>query len=419
MTKKTLLFDASVIAENLNAGRGRSGIFFTIFNILKNFVSDDTFDIKLYSDTESSEDFINFVHSNFGKNTEIYFGNRYTKLLKKLKDKDLKLRQNHRNISKLLLNIFIRKPLNFIGKVSIRLPKFDVAFSAYQAFNKNIHADKKYIFLHDTIPLIFPEYYPKMKHGKYWYADLVKFIKSDKKCKYFANSVSTKNDFIRLLGMNSDDIIVAPLAAGDNFYPEKDDKKIKKVLQKYNIPTDKKYVFSLCTLEPRKNLIRAVKTFIEFIKKNKIDDMVFVLGGGHWDEFICKLEKEIKDLGDYKIIRTGYVNEEDLAALYSGAVFFVYTSQYEGFGLPPLEAMKCGCPVITSNNSSLPEVVGDAGIMIDWDNNEQHIAAYEKYYFDKKYRDEMAKKGINRSKQFSWKKTVDIIIKQIKGDING
>ncbi|MFQ6704222.1 MAG: glycosyltransferase family 4 protein, partial [Alphaproteobacteria bacterium] len=195
----------------------------------------------------------------------------------------------------------------------------------------------------------------------------------------------------------------------------KDDKKIKIVLKKYNIPTDKKYVFSLCTLEPRKNLIRAVKTFIEFIKKNKIDDMVFVLGGAHWDKFIIKLEKEIQDFGNYKdkIIRAGYIDDEDLAALYSSAEWFVYTSQYEGFGLPPLEAMKCGCPVITSNNSSLPEVVGDAGIMIDWDSDEQHIAAYEKYYFDKKYRDSMAKKGLERSKQFSWDKTVDIIINDI------
>ena len=162
-------------------------------------------------------------------------------------------------------------------------------------------------------------------------------------------------------------------------------------------------------------LIRSVKTFIEFIKKNNIDDLVYVLGGGAWAGFIEKLEKEVPDYQNYsdKIIRAGYVADEDLETLYSGAEFFVYTSQYEGFGMPPLEAMKCGCPVITSNNSSLPEVVGDAGIMIDWDSDEQHIAAYEKYYFDKKYRDSMAKKGLERSKQFSWDKTVDVILDKI------
>ena len=144
--------------------------------------------------------------------------------------------------------------------------------------------------------------------------------------------------------------------------------------------------------------------------------MVFVLGGAHWSDFIGKLESEIKDFGEYKdkILRAGYIADEDLPALYSGAEFFVYTSQYEGFGLPPLEAMACGTPVIASNNSSLPEVIGDAGQMIDWDSDEQHIAAYEKYYFDKKYRDEMAQKGLERSKMFSWKNTVDIIINAIK-----
>ena len=105
--------------------------------------------------------------------------------------------------------------------------------------------------------------------------------------------------------------------------------------------------------------------------------------------------------------------------MYSGAEFFVYTSQYEGFGLPPLEAMQCGCPVITSNNSSLPEVIGDAGIMIDWDNDEQHIAAYEKYYMDEKYRDKMAKAGLEHAKQFSWEKTIETVINQIKRKNNG
>ena len=173
-------------------------------------------------------------------------------------------------------------------------------------------------------------------------------------------------------------------------------------------------MFSLCSLEPRKNLIRSVRTFIEFIKKNNIDDMVFILGGGHWDQFIGKLESEIKDLGKYKdkIIRAGYIDDEDLAPLYSGAMFFVYTSQYEGFGLPPLEAMACGTPVITSNNSSLPEVVGDSALTIDWDSDEQHIAAYEKYYFDEDFRQKMAQLGQKHAKQFSWEKTVQIMIKE-------
>ena len=414
MSKKKLIFDASIIAENLNAGRGRSGTYFVAYNILKNIIKSNDFDVSLYTDSED-DNYIDFFKQNFGKNIKIYLTNKYCSFLSKMSKLDKKLREKKHNILRLFLNILIRKPVKFIGK-KVKLPHFDIAFSPMRVIPDFIKADKKYIFLHDTVPLLFPEYYPGYK--KHWFYNLTQYIKSNKSCEYFSNSISTKNDFVRLLGMNPNDITVIPLAANDNFYHEKDNKKIKKVLKKYNIPTDKKYVFSLCTLEPRKNLIRAVKTFIEFIKKNKIDDMVFVLGGGHWDAFIGKLEKEIKDLGKYKdkIIRAGYVDDEDLSALYSGAEFFVYTSQYEGFGLPPLEAMQCGCPVITSNNSSLPEVVGDAGIMIDYDSDKQHIKAYEKYYMDKKYRSEMAVAGLKRAKQFSWDKTVKTIISQIKKD---
>ena len=186
-------------------------------------------------------------------------------------------------------------------------------------------------------------------------------------------------------------------------------------MKKYNLPQDKKYIFSLCTLEPRKNLIRAVKCFIEFINKNNIDDLVFILGGGSWKGFIKQLEQEVPEFDKYrdKIIKAGYIDDEDLSPLYSGAEWFVYTSQYEGFGLPPLEAMSCGCPVITSNNSSLPEVVGDAGIMIDWDSDEQHIKAYENYYFNASLRKQNSQNGINRAKTFSWAKCVDLMSAQI------
>ena len=416
--KKSLLFDASVIAENIIHGAGRSGIYFTAYNILKELIKSDKFDVCLYCGNVYNTETVKFLHNEFGQNVKIYFGNKFGPLNEKLAILDKKLRANKHNISKLLLNIFIRKPLKFIGNF-VKIPNFDIAFSPFRVLSKKIEATHKYIFLHDTIPLLFPEYYPQMQLKKYWYYDLVQYIKYRPNCKFFANSLSTKQDFIRLLNMNQNDITVAPLAAGDNFYQEKDKKKIQKVCKKYNIPVDKKYVFSLCTLEPRKNLIRAVKTFIEFIKRNKVDDMVFVLGGGHWKDFIGKLETEIKDLGQYKdkIIRAGYVDDEDLAVLYSGAQFFVYTSQYEGFGLPPLEAMKCGCPVITSNNSSLPEVVENAGQMIDWDSDEQHIAAYEKYYFDEKYREVAIKTGLDRSKHFFWKKTVDTIIEKILADL--
>ena len=132
--------------------------------------------------------------------------------------------------------------------------------------------------------------------------------------------------------------------------------------------------------------------------------------------FLKEMEKKNIRWNPQSVIRTGYIDDEDRAALYSGAEWFVYTSQYEGFGVPPLEAMQCGCPVITSNNSSLPEVVGDAGIKIDWDSDEQHIEAYEKYYFNEKLRKEYGIRGMEQSKQFSWEKTVNKMIELIKAN---
>ena len=141
------------------------------------------------------------------------------------------------------------------------------------------------------------------------------------------------------------------------------------------------------------------------------------MGGYHSEDFINTFYDEIKGYKD-QIIQLGYVDDEDVPYLYSGAQWFIYTSQYEGFGLPPLEAMACGCPVITSNNTSLPEVVGDAGIMIDWDSDEQHISAYEKYYFDEEYRKEMSKRGLERSKLFSWENCVNSTLNIICNNYN-
>jgi glycosyltransferase involved in cell wall biosynthesis len=232
---------------------------------------------------------------------------------------------------------------------------------------------------------------------------------------FFSNSMATRNDYKRLFPIVSDDnSSVIYLAADSMFTPKNEISELERIKKKYNLPQNKKYVFSLCTLEPRKNLLRAVKCFLIFLEKNKIDDLVWVMGGSAWVTFIETLKKECATWNPDVIIRAGYVDDDDLPVLYGNAEWFVYTSQYEGFGLPPLEAMQCGCPVITSNNSSLPEVVGDAGIMIDWDSDEQHVEAYEKYYFNEELRNDFGHRAQARAKMFSWEKTVDKIVDVMK-----
>ena len=111
MKKKTMIFDVSILAENLSACRGRSGIFFAAYNILKELVNKDTFDISLYCDTIYSRNFVDFVNDNFDQDIKIYFGNRFGKFLEKMEILNKKLREKHHNILKLLLNIFVRNAI--------------------------------------------------------------------------------------------------------------------------------------------------------------------------------------------------------------------------------------------------------------------------------------------------------------------
>jgi len=428
--KKTIMYDATVLINAMEKGAGRTGIFWTAYNVARMLIANKNVNLIFYIESGQVDRLKTAIEKCMPefKNVKIYIPTNRTCLDRMIDFFSLQKQNAKQNGKKILANLFhivglLSKIIFFIPRKLLKLKKnrlntdvfFSPIFKVPDIVTKKSEI-KNYTILYDTIPFIFPEYYKQNGDlNKYWLSILSRFMAKNNKDKYFAISESTKYDFLKLIpSLNPEQIIVTPLACSDNFYPC-DKKQTLAALKKYNLPTNKKYVFSLCSLEPRKNLIRAVKTFIEFIKKNKIDDMVFIMGGGQWDSFIGKLESEIKDLGKYrnKIIRAGYIDDEDLAPLYSGAQWFVYTSQYEGFGLPPLEAMQCGTPVITSNNSSLPEVVGDAGIMIDWDNDEQHIAAYEKYYFDEKYRTKMARAGLKRAKDFSWKKTVDLMLKEI------
>ena len=288
----------------------------------------------------------------------------------------------------------------------------EVFFSALFAIPEAV---KKYnlahfVLLYDMTAFLVPEHFNVAAKTS---LSATLFRSLNNQDHYFSISEYTRQDFLKYFPhIEPRRITTTPIATNFAYTPNNNEQQQLSARKKYHIPTDKKYLFSLCTLQPRKNLIRAVKSFIKFIEKNKINDLVFVLGGDAWDGFIARLEKEVPEYQKFKdkIIRAGYVDDEDLEILYSNAEWFVYTSQYEGFGMPPLEAMACGTAVITSNNSSLPEVVGDAGIMIDWDSDEQHIAAYEKYYFDPKFRQTMAQKGLKRAQNFSWDKTVEIMM---------
>lgn len=369
--KIKLAFDSTTLLWNIDSNINRSGLFFVSYNVAKLLLKKEEIEIYFY--------------------------------IPKSKYKSLK---------KCLEKIFTDNKIEIISensKIWFDIVIFYSPLYKIPRFIEDMKHIKKYTTLHDAMYNIFPELFNK-KHIL-WYKVLLKSI--NEKDYYFSVSENTKRDFIKYANqINPNHIFTVPLGIKDNL---KSVTINKEILNKYNIT--KKYIFSLCAITPRKNLIRIIRSFFKFLDNNNINDMVFVLGGPDAEDFMDKFNTEISQYKD-KIIKIGYVSDEDLPYLYSGAEWFVYTSQYEGFGLPPLEAMACGCPVIVSNNSSLPEVVGEAGIMIDYDSDEQHIAAYEKYYFNEEYRKEMSQKGLERSKLFSWDKCVDEMLKVMKGNLD-
>lgn len=342
-----------------------------------------------------------------------------------LKNKKNYFKERKQNFRKTILNIiagtnkvFVKISNLFRGKEKILLKKIDVFISPMLAVPHKIQQYKNikcYTVLHDAIPLIYKEFYPDIKRDDYWFSVLINSeFNKDKRNNFLAISRSTKDDFVKYVpSISQEQIVVMPIATSQKFYPDKDLEKLNKVLDKYSVPQNKigKYIFSLCTLEPRKNLIFTIKCFIEFIKKNNIDDLYFYLGGGHWEDFIGQLEKEIDDLDKYKdkIVKLGYIDDEDVNILYSNSLFFTYISLYKGFGMPPLEAMSCGVPVLTSNTSSIPEVVGNSAIMINPTDKQACISAMEKLYFNEDLRRELSIKGLEQSKNFSWAKSIEII----------
>ena len=219
-----------------------------------------------------------------------------------------------------------------------------------------------------------------------------------------ALSEHARSDIISTYSINPANVSVIPLAAPAHFRPTRDEVELQRVRQTYGIEGD--YILSVGAIQPRKNLSRLVAAYSRLRwarPEGKLPQLVLV-GKCAWlyDETLRTIkELEISN----SVILTGYVPEADLPALYSGALCFVYPSYFEGFGLPPLEAMKCGAPVIVGDKTSLPEVVGDAGILVDPFDIDELAAAIQKLIADSELRMQLRVKGLERAKLFDWQET--------------
>jgi glycosyltransferase involved in cell wall biosynthesis len=423
-----ILFDATVLVDGNDMVEERRGIFFVARNLLLEMSRFDGVDVVLFASgckIAGLETVNEMLGTRFPLYRKVPF---FSKLLHRLitffRKKRMAnfqkplFRKNY--ATGILFFSIIGNAYSFV--VNLFCPKLSdvVYFSPRTAppwFIRRNKCIKKYVVLHDLIPYVLPEYANQRSWG--WFGHLIKHLNKDDF--YFAISEATKRDYCNFSSkIDPKHVMISYWGADDRFYPNASLDARQRLEKRYGIKSDKLFVFTLCSLEPRKNLLRIIKSFVDFLEKNAIKNMILVVGGGEWLDFKKYVKKSLDEsfpLEEY-ILHIGYVEDSDLPLLYSNAEWFVFTSQYEGFGLPALEAMKCGCPVIASNASSLPEVVGDAGIMIDWNSDEQHVNAFEKYYFDEKLRQENGYNGLQRAKLFSWEKTVKEMLSTMFFDVS-
>lgn len=219
----------------------------------------------------------------------------------------------------------------------------------------------------------------------------------------------SRRDIIQTYEIDPDRVTVTPPAAPPHFGPVSDGRELARVRQTFGIQRD--YVLSLGSIQPRKNLERLIRAYsiLRLTRAGKEPPQLVLAGKRGWlyDEVLSAAAKH--DV-DNDIIFTGYVPERDLPALYTGAICFVYPSYFEGFGLPVVEAMQCGAPVIAGNQTSLPEVVGDAGVLVDPFDEKELAQAIARVIDNPDFRSQLRVKGLARAKNFNWTNTARLTL---------
>lgn len=294
-----------------------------------------------------------------------------------------------------------RKNQNFKEAGLIHFPFFDPFFPTLPVFTKKPFV----ITIHDLIPLIFPKHYPVGIKGKLIWQRQKFLVKKAKAV--ITDSQKSKEDIIKILNYRQDRIFPIYLAADKEFRKIKIKKKdIRELEKKYHLP--QKFLLYVGDINWNKNLTGLIRAFFEFRKYNKKIKLVLIgeafknknlAESRHIDNLIFKLGLSSS------VFRLGYLPLRDLIKIYNLALFYIQPSFYEGFGLPVLEAISCGCPVICSNQASIPEIAGNAALYF---NPYSKTDLFKKLLFLSKNRNKrriLSHIGLKQAKKFSWEKT--------------
>ncbi len=258
--------------------------------------------------------------------------------------------------------------------------------------------------VHDLGYRFFPEAHPVFVRR---YLDLATRATARRATRLLADSEATRRDLIAQYGVDPSKIdVVYPGVEG---LQRATADQIAAVRVRYGLP--ERYLLFLGTLQPRKNIRRLVEAFTCFAESG--DDVVLALAGRRgWlvDDVLAQVQRDRRD----KIVITGYVADEDIAALYSGALALVFPSLYEGFGFPVLEAMHCGTPVLCANTSSLPELAGDAALLVDPLDTQAIAAGMARLVVDPALRADLVQRGYRQAAKFTWQRTAELTLRALE-----
>jgi glycosyltransferase involved in cell wall biosynthesis len=249
--------------------------------------------------------------------------------------------------------------------------------------------------IHDASLLLYPQYHPR---ARLLTIRLLLPVVARRASAIIAVSNHARSELIRVLDLPPGKVHVVYEAAPDTYMPVTAPAQLGAVRNRYRLP--ERYLLYVGTLEPRKNLSCLVRAFGQ-IRRRWQDHHLIIAGASGW--LMENFEREIEQLDLKQSVHLlGYVPDDDLPGLFSMATAFVFPSLYEGFGLPPLEAMACGTPVLTSNTSSLAEICADAAQLVDPQDEASLVAGLEKLLSDAAWRQELAWRGLRRAQAFSW-----------------
>jgi glycosyltransferase involved in cell wall biosynthesis len=260
-----------------------------------------------------------------------------------------------------------------------------------------LKAGKYVVTIHDVIPLVLPWAFP-LRHRCVLATALARIRKQAEMV--IVPSTAAGEDVVRYLQVERERISVIPMGCDARFQPVEEPAQAAALRRRYDLPEH--YILFVGTLEPRKNVQTLLQAFSQVIAETPQDDLALVIAGGNgWGGEDYMATVNALRLQDH-VRFTGFVEDDHLPDLYRGALLFVYPSLYEGFGLPVLEAMACGTPVITSNRTSLPEVAGDAALLIDPTRPEALAEAMTSIMHDGELHQRLRAKGLARARAFTW-----------------